>query len=195
MLKKIIEGTSNIDSMPIEVSDVVNIITENGHQDKIILVPENTDPKQLLGVYYQYTTREKVYGEPDFTTLIIFSCNVSVEWQRVICCKELVHICEKNFEQTNTQEEMLGLLEGLTGPLSTENYGIADLMAGNDRLAVYQALGILFPEAARVQAVKAINSGSKTASDIAKWTCLPLPLVELALLPDWPELFEKISNK
>ena len=195
MFNKIIEGTSNTDSMPIEVSDVVNIITENGHQDNIILVPENTDPRQLLGVYYQYTTRAAVYGTPNFTTLIIFSCNVCVEWQRVICCKEMVHICEKKFEQTHTQEEVVGLIEGLLGPLSTENYGIADLMAGKDRLAVYQALGILFPAAARKRAVEAISNGSKTAFDVAKWVCLPLSLVEVVLLPEWPEFFETISGK
>ncbi len=194
MLKKIIDKTSNLTVLPIEVSDVKDIIIGCGVQDTIIFEPQDADPKELFGVYYQYTTSPGVYAPPDFTTLIIYNNNVSLEWQRIICCKEMVHFCEKEFEQTNTQEEVMGLLNRLLGPLSTEDYDVADLMASNDKLALYQALGILFPAAARTQAKEASNDESKTISEIARWVCLPESLVKLVLIPEWPDLFEKISG-
>lgn len=194
MLKRVIGKTSATDVMPIEVSDIKDAIIECGFQDDIIIVPEETDPKELLGVYYQYTTHPKVYATPILTSLIIYSSKVCIEWQRLICCKEMMHICERGFEQTKTQKDVSALLERLLKPLSTEEYGIVDLMAGNDKLALYKALGVLFPVPAREQAIEALGNGSKTESDIAKWVCLPVSLVQLVLLPQWPELFERLSG-
>jgi hypothetical protein len=53
-----------------------------------------------------------------------------------------------NAEKTNTSDELQGLIDKIIGPLSTEDFGLADLMAAKDKLAIYQALGVIFPDAA-----------------------------------------------
>jgi hypothetical protein len=70
------------------------------------------------------------------------------EWQRLVCAKELIHVMDGNAEKTNTSDELQGLIDKIIGPLSTEDFGLADLMAAKDKLAIYQALGVIFPDAA-----------------------------------------------
>ena len=107
---------------------------------------------------------------------------------------ELVHICEEEFERTRTKEDVAGLLEKLLGPLSTEDYGVSDYMAGKDRLAMYQALGILFPPEARAQAMEALDKGSSNIAKIAEWVCLPIHLVSVVLQPEWPSIIASLTG-
>jgi len=109
MLARIIERLSTIDKLPVEVTDVRDVIIGSGIQDKIIFCPDNKmDCRKLLGAYYQYTTRPTIYGDPQFVSLIVFSSNQDVDWQRMICCKEMVHILDDEAEKTNTVEELDG---------------------------------------------------------------------------------------
>ena len=146
------------------------------------------------GVCYQYTTKPGVYAVPDFVSLIIYNKNIPFEWQRIACCKELVHVCEKELERTSTPEAVSALSSKLVGRFSTEDYGISDYMALWARLALYPALGLLFPEKAREQARTALHNGSRSSREIAEWACLPEPLVCLALQDDWPDLLASILD-
>jgi hypothetical protein len=188
MIKNIIEATSTISAMPIEVSEISQIIVANGYQDNIIMRAVDAKPEKLRGVCHQYTTSPGVYVPPSFVSLIVYNQNLSLEWQRVACCKELVHICEKGVEKTSTQEAVIGLIDKLVGHSSRDDYSLYDYMAVMDRLGLYVAVGLLFPSAAREQAVSAVNGGMRSVSEIAEWVCLPEALVALALRPEWPDL-------
>ena len=91
-------------------------------------------------------------------------------------------------EKTKTPEEVEGLLEKLLGPLSTEDFGLADFMAAKDKFALYQCLPILFPEAARARAAEKLKAGEKTIEQIADWALLPVPLARLVMTDGWPAM-------
>ncbi len=59
-------------------------------------------------------------------------------------------------------------------------------MASLDKMAIYQSLAFLFPEAARHDALAALARQDKTPEEIAEWAALPRPLVDLALSNEWP---------
>ena len=188
MIKNIIEATSNISDMPIEVSEISEIIVANGYQDSIIMRAVDAEPGKLRGVCHQYTTSPGVYALPNLVSLIVYNQNLSLEWQRVTCCKELVHVCEKGVDKTSTQEAVTGLIDRIVGNYSRDDYSIIDYMALMDRLGLYVAVGLLFPSAAREQAANAVSSDSRSIPEIAEWVCLPEALVALALRPEWPDL-------
>ena len=87
-----------------------------------------------------------------------------------------------------TLEALDGLLKRILGSLSTEDFDIFDIMAAKDRLALYQAIPILFPMHLREQAILAIDAHRKTGKEIAEHACLPEGLVRLALTKEWPDL-------
>lgn len=194
MRKKLIENFSSRDALPIEVTEAVTFLVASGMQDEIILSPEDTDPGKVRGIYYQYTKSPGVYAAPDLVTLIVYSKNVDLAWQRLICCKELIHLCDGSREKTDKAEEVDSLVEKLLGPLSTDDYGLADLMAAVDRLALYQALAVLFPLSAREAARAEIANGKRTIEEIADWALLPSPLVAFVVSDAWVDVYKAILD-
>jgi hypothetical protein len=180
--------------VPIEVSpDVRNVMVDVLRvQDEIIFCKEDMSPDELRGAYYQYTKRDGVYGEPKFCSVIVYCSSMSLDWQRMICCKELVHVLDKKIEKTDTKEE--GLATRLLGPLSTEDFGIVDIMASKDRWALYVALGVLFPKAARDNAKAAIASGAESIETVAEKAVLPRTLIGLALRDEWDGILEEVTS-
>lgn len=179
--------------VPIEVSEVRDVMISVLHvQDEITFCKEDMNPEELRGAYYQFTRRDRAYSDPILCSIIVYCSKLALDWQRIICCKELVHVLDKNIERTNTKEEIEGLVTRLLGPLSTEDFGIMDIMASRDRLAIYIALGILFPKAARDSAKDAIARGVETIDTIAQTTVLPRALIRVALLDEWDGLLAEM---
>lgn len=192
MLARLVSHFAEAKELPIEIPDVRDAVISFGIQDQIICIPEQSDPGKCRGVYYQFTYRERLYGDTSLVSLIVYSANLDVPWQRVICAKEMIHIMDGQAEKTHTEEEVQGLIDKLLGPLSTEDYGLADLMAAVDKLALYRSLTFLFPDAARDDARAQIAEKKRTPEQIAQWASLPLPLSDLVISDDWPELKKEL---
>jgi hypothetical protein len=193
-LQRVVEAFGGTTDLPIEIPDVRDEVTRLGFQDQIIFSGQDADPGKCRGVFYQFTTRDRPYSDPVLQTLIVYNSRLSVPWQRMVCCKEMVHLMDRRVEQTRTSDEVQGLLDKLLGPFSTEDYGIADLMAAHDRLALYQALPILFPDAARADALAELAANRKSKTEIYEWTALPPVLVEMVLDESWPALKHDLMN-
>lgn len=193
-LKNLVAAVEQIEQMPIEVEEMSEKLVAAGCQDEFIFHPSDESPDDLQGVFYKYITHEGAYAEPKFVTLIVFSRHLAPDWQRMVCCKELIHTCDSAVEKTDTPEEVEALLEKVLGPLSTEDFGLADIMAAKDKLAIYQALAILFPPRARDQAIELLGKlpsgdleGRGDALElISRWAAIPRRLVEFACSDEWP---------
>lgn len=195
MFGKLLSHYSTRKTLPIDVQEVADHLVHHcGCQDSIIFHPEEMEIGALRGMYVQYTTHPGVYSAPELETLIIFPSNEPVDWQRMICAKELIHVCDGNGARTNSPDEVDDLVDKLLGPLSTDDYGLADLMASVDRIALYQALAVMFPWGAREVALEQIEKGNATELDVARWANLPLTLVRLVLDPAWEELYAIIED-
>lgn len=195
MIKRIIDAMSEVDTMPVEVSEVVEVVIALGYQDRIYVHPESRETGKVWGAYVQFRENAVPYAAPDFVSYVIYNSNIEPEWQRVVCCKELVHICDKEISKANTQEKVSGLFEKLLEPPSTKDFNLASYLAAEDIFTIFPALGVLFPEAARRQALSAVEDGSRSVTEIADWACLPVPLIQLSLQPEWPELLAKIVDR
>lgn len=191
-LKNLFDAVSQTTLMPLEISELAAELVRVGCQDQITFIPVDVDPREVRGIFYRYTQHPRPYADPELVTLIVYSKNIPLDLQRIVCCKELIHTCDSDVERTNTEEEVQGLLDKLLGPLSTEDFGMADIMAAKDKLALYQALSIVFPDSAREQARELIAEGRKTVADVARWVCLPVGLVELVLGDEWLQIRDVI---
>ncbi|AOO81428.1 hypothetical protein BHK69_14050 [Bosea vaviloviae] len=165
-----------------------------GIQDRIVFCLDNEmDPQILRGVYYQYRYRPKLYGDYENVSLIVYCGGLSTAWQRIICCKEMVHICDSEVEKTNTSEEIDGLIDRLLGPMSGEDFDVFDIMATKDKLALYQCLPLLLPEHARETGIAEIKSGAKTLDVVAAEACIPVNFAKLILSDEWPSIAKEIG--
>ena len=186
-LQDLIDKFADISRLPIEIDEIVAQITHMGYQDEIYLCPDDTNPKEIRGAFYQFTRHDAVYGDPVFVTHIMYSRNVPIDWQRLIVAKELVHIFDSRSSRTGNDQQVDQLIDTLVGPFSSDTYGLADLQATKDRLAVYQALPLLFPRAALAEARSVVNDDSRMIGEIAKWVCIPVEFVAVMLSDGWDQ--------
>ena len=177
-----------IDTLPVEIETIRKSIVGLGVQDQIIIDGRPADTGRIRGVFHRYTTRDGLYGEPIRTTLIGYNTNLDLAWQRLACCKELMHVFDDPIEETKTQDELQTLIDKLLGPMSTDDIGVADLMAHADRIATYRCLSILLPEASRLVCRESINLGKSTLVQVAAAACIPELYARFVLRDDWPEV-------
>ncbi|MEE9388530.1 MAG: hypothetical protein V3U96_07955 [Paracoccaceae bacterium] len=190
MLRQLVKKFQGVVDLPIEIGEIRDAVVECGIQDQIVFSAEELETGTLRGVFYQYTRRAGVYADPEFHTLIVYPENEDPIWQRVICAKELIHVCDKQIVRTNTDQEVIELANKVVGPFETESTEITDLMAATDKLAQYLALNLLFPKAARDLARGRIEADKKTREEIADWVQIPVEHVFLMLSEEWDTMSE-----
>jgi hypothetical protein len=189
MLKNIIGSLKSRTKLPIQVSEVAEAVIAAGCTDIIYFKGvEGEDPTHIHGAFWRYTRRPGLYADPEFIALIPYNSNDTVEWQRVTCCKEMVHLFDSDLERTDKAEEVIELLDRLLGRMATDDFGVVDLMAHKDKLALYVSLPLLLPKAALEQARKDVASSIRSVEQVASEAGMPIGLVRFMLNPEWDTL-------
>jgi hypothetical protein len=191
---KLIEFFSTFRVLPVEIDIVSEQIVESYKvADEIVFVPVNVDPADLQGIHYRYFWRDQD-DNVIRRILIVFSEQLPLAEQRIVCCKELIHILDDHFLQTDTKEKVLSLVESLIGPPPKSATGLSDLAAIKDRLAIYQALSVLIPEEMREEMLDSHRNGTISSQYIADEFVIPVEYVEIIMKPSWSTIWEKFSK-
>jgi len=189
MLKEVIRTLKARTALPVEVSEIAEVIVGKGCTDVIYFRGiDSEDTSTIHGAFWRYTRHPGVYAEPEFISLIPYNNNDTLPWQRVTCAKEMVHIFDSDLERTDEAEEVVDLLDRLLGRMSTDDLGLVDLMASKDKLALYYCLPLLLPKAALDQARAEVDAGRMTAKEVAAIAIMPVGLVRLMLNVQWDTL-------
>lgn len=187
-LRRLLESFAERDSLPIEINEVRDTIVALGIQDRIVLTSVNQPTEEIRGVFYQWTESDGLYRPPVFCTSISYSSRLSLPMQRVVCCKELVHIFDTAGATTKTREEVVRLTERLMGPATTDEISEADFSASTDRVAIYFAMAILLPKKVRDAAIPRVRSGELSVEQLAVASQLPEGMVDLILSEKWADM-------
>ncbi|WP_439543273.1 hypothetical protein [Hyphomicrobium sp.] len=124
LFKKLISEFADRSEVPVEIDEIRDAIVKLGMQDEIVFIGNDVDPGQIWGAIYQYTKAIAVYSPPEFHTIIGYNTRLPIPWQRVVCCKELVHLFDRKEERTNTPEHVKELAEKILGPMSSDEFGL-----------------------------------------------------------------------
>lgn len=181
---------SGRDRLPVDVNDLLPFLARNGQETDIEFIGVDLDPDILQGKIKIFHLRDGVYGDPKRCANIYYHRGHSPDWQRFICCKELLHLLDPIGAQTATPDdidelaEKIGLPEYMQDPL-------ADGLATNvDRLAEFRAAAVLLPFAARKQLLAPLSEGKLGLGDIAQLADIPRKYVGLVMSPGWPRIHE-----
>jgi len=190
MLRQLVECFQDRVELPIEIEEIRDSIVNLGIQDKIVFSAEDLDTGTLRGALYQWRESAGVYTDPVWTTLIVYPVNETIERQRVICAKELIHLFDAQVVRTNTPEMVEQLAKKVVGPFETPSTNPSDLMASMDKLAQYQSLNLLLPLAARRLARKKIEAGEVDMAQVSEWAAIPIEETVLVLNDHWDKFSE-----
>lgn len=181
--------------LPIEIQEICDALVEMGYQDSIRVVGKEMDTAQLLGTYVQFTEPSGgIYSEPNWVSLIIYPTNVDFSSQRIVCAKELVHVCDANVARTSNPSDIMELAMVLADKAAIEDEPRMTMKVAADILAQQKGLMLLFPKAARIIARKKYADGEISLEHLADKLLLPISTVEDMLDEDWDKLADTIAQ-
>lgn len=122
-----------------------------------------------------------------------YSKNLRKDWQRLVCCKELIHILDPIDCRVMTEEEFDRLCEKIVLPLDLQE-PLDGKPVWTDRLAVYQALAILFPWASRQLLLQPFKLEKISLEEIAASTDLPIRYVSLVMSSVWEVVHRSLAD-
>lgn len=181
--------------LPIEIQEICDALVEMGYQDDIRVVPEEMDTDQLLGTYVQFTEPAGgMYSEPQLVSLIVYPSNVDFISQRLICAKELVHVCDAQVSKTSNAQDIMELAQVLSGGAKMGDEPRMTMKVAADILAQQKGLMLLFPRAAREIARQQIANNEISLEELSDKLQLPTTTVEDMLVEEWDALASFLSD-
>jgi hypothetical protein len=188
-IPELIEKFASRKSLPVDVNDVLTCLKEHGNEDKIEFIGVDLDPDVLLGLIKIFHVRDVVYADPIRYVNIYYNRTQSVDWQRMICCKEIVHLLDPTSAETKTSEEIFKLAEKIGLPPEMQDPTSDGIATSTDRLAEFRAAAILLPWEARQVLLPAFKAGSLTTMDIARLADMPHKYVGFVMSDVWERVF------
>ncbi|WP_141694088.1 hypothetical protein [Rhizobium lusitanum] len=193
-INKLIRHFEALGRIPVSMTEVIDefrrSILDAGLRVKGVDLPANV----LRGTHYRYhhgPSSDESAILPGPIAMVIYSVQQPLGWQRLVCCKELIHVLDSPAVRTNKKSEVIQLGDKLTD--KTRHFkGTADLQWFFDDLAIYQALAMLFPFSLREEIMGAYVAGKVTDEMLAEAAQIPVEYVRTVMSDGWKLLRESI---
>ena len=172
-------------SLPGDVNELLPVLAQHGSEVDIEFIGVDLDPEILQGKIKIFYVRDGVYAEPKRMANIYYHRGHGSDWQRFICCKELLHLLDPPGAETNSMEQIDELASKIGLPAYMQDATLDGIATNIDRLAEFRAAAILLPYAAREQLLKPLAEQKLTLSDIAEMADIPRKYAGLVMSPGW----------
>lgn len=184
----LIRKFSHRESVPIQVDEVERELRDRGVKDEIYYWSAELDDKHLKGQLVQYEPWEYPTGVSEVYCADIYYANtLSDDWQRLVTCKELLHIIDGDAMRADKPEIVQQLLERIALSPELQDPLTDGMPTASDRFGIYQALAVLFPWATRQLLAAKFAAGNITIAEIARMVDLPPKYVALVMHKSWEE--------
>jgi hypothetical protein len=186
-ISDLIKKFSVLEAVPVPVSGVDAIIRENKAGHVIMYHEVELDTKLLRGQFTQWESKNSD-GEVIHYVDIFFGKDLEKDWQRLVCCKELLHLLDADVTKVATLEQFDKLIEKIILPADLQDPINDGHHVDSDRIAIYEAVAILFPIAVRTLLLQADSKSKYTVQEIARIVDLPVRYVSLVMSDLWPDI-------
>jgi hypothetical protein len=150
------------------------------------------DPKLDPGIvrgqieHWEYISGD---GEPIVRCVdITCASQMPNDWQRIVCCKEMLHILDPEESRVSNPDQVEALVEKIILPSDLQDPFTDGLHVLSDRVAVTYATAVLFPMAAREILMAPYSVKKLSLHEIAELMEVPLRSAALVMSDLWPEI-------
>lgn len=181
--------------VPVDVNDVLAFVQQHGDIQEVYFWPSKIDNAHLRGALVHYERWEYPQGEGGPTVLcadIYYAEDMGSAEERVVTCKELLHILDPDWARVETPEQLTQLIERIVLPVDLQGVRKDGSRTDNDRATEVKAVAVLFPLAARTYFME--HSSEWRNEDIARRLDLPLRHVVLVMSPVWDEIYPLLTG-
>lgn len=197
----LIKAFADHDEFPIKPVDVARCLIEAGIEEEITFIGVDLDIPILRGFIVQTTETRGVYDSAGNGRIskIYYGSNQDIEWQRLVCCKELLHILDHEVYRTETREQVTGLIKKIILPpafqSATEPSDGDGAQALFDRVGALQAAAVLFPIAVRDLLLPYYHpDGILTDDEIVRMVGIPQIYVRMVMSEFWPNVYQHLCK-
>lgn len=190
----VIKAFAGRTQLPIDVNDVVPLLRENGHDDDIEFIGADLNPDILQGAIKIWHARALPYAEPQRMVNIYYHRGHSKDWQRMICCKELVHVLDPEWARTSDAAAIDKLAEEIGLPPEMQDPMKDGIETNVDRLAEWRAAAILIPAEARNLLKPFYDDKRLSLADIARQADIPSKYAGLVMHGAWDQIYEILTR-
>lgn len=178
---KLVAHFRDREEFPIKIDEITDWLVRHGYQDEISFYAADMDTKILRGIMTRHVSRPGVYADPKFIVEIKYPKSANKCWERMICCKELIHLFDTPTEKTHTAQQIANLTLNLTSPISPSLDFGPDFIV--EHMAVTKALLLLAPIEIVEEIRQQYESGSKKPYDVALFFRIPETFVPMLFSP------------
>jgi hypothetical protein len=123
---------------------------------------------------------------------ITYSDKQPHEWQRLVCCKELLHLLDPENTRVAKDHDIEKLIEKIILPADLQDPFSDGIHALTDRVAITYAAAILFPLSARAKFIPRYNDGTLSLQTIAEALEIPVRHTALVLNDAWVTIHDML---
>ena len=178
------------ESLPIDVPNhVMAEFLKLGIKDDVYFWP---DPKLNPGIirgeiqHWEYPMKEND-PQPRRVADITYAQQMPHEWQRLVCCKELLHILDPVETRVSKPDEIEKLVEKIILPSDLQDPFSDGIHALTDRVAVIYAAAILLPFGARSILLPYVGK-KLSLPKIAEIAEIPARYAYTVMSDGWPDI-------
>lgn len=187
---KIARHFQGMGKVPVTIHDVLEQVRLMLPDEEIEVFGVNTDINELRGTHVRFKI-----PPPNGTALVSTKCSMVIyskklepAWQRLVCCKELIHVLDADPVRTTSKEEVLHLVEKISSKMPINPNSPNSLIAFVDKIAEWQAVSILFPYGLWEQVYPEFKEGKVTVKQIAEWLEIPESYVHVTMTDLWKHM-------
>ncbi|WP_367354087.1 hypothetical protein [Agrobacterium pusense] len=192
---KIIRHFEGLGRSPVQIPDVFKQIQSVVLDEKVEIHGYDRHFSKLRGLHYRYYKPAHPNSAlmPERVAVAAYSLEQPNDWQRLVCCKELVHIFDREPIKTSSKVEVIRLGHHVGGNIKFDNVDDNNIQSFFDEVAKYQALAILFPFGMREDILATgVTLDQTLFHKVAAQVEVPVEYVQMVLGDVWPLMHTNI---
>ncbi len=179
--------------LPVDVNQVLAAIISSGVEVETEFIGVELDTLILRGKYRLFHWPNGFYGgDPNVMAKVYYHRNDGSDWQRIVCCKEIIHLLDPVSSFSNTREQQTALAEKMGLPFHLQDPTKAPMDVNIDLVAEYIATAVLLPLVAREAFLEPLKLKKISIDDIALIADIPSRYVSIVMSATWPSIHEKL---
>ncbi len=185
--KKLIKHFETQTKLQVEIRAVASKVRDLVPNQRLEFFPMEGGHEVIRGMLHQWTYTPGWGDDTIVVNDIHYVAGMSLPWQRVVVCKEMIHVVDPVRLLTRTPHEVQDLIERIAMPVDLQlGYNGQEM---GDRMAEFQALAILFPKAAREVLLPSYQSGKLSPDEIASHAEIPVRYVDFLMSDEWDRIY------
>lgn len=177
---------------PVHLNEVRDAVLRLQLCDRLTFKPVSINTATLLGVHFRYLFTPAPYADQEDRVDILYADTLDSSGQRLVVTKELIHVLDNGAHSVAKPDEVDELVRRMARRPDLRDSPF--MPERNDRLALAQALGILFPLAARDLIKPKYDEGLVSDDMIARRAGIPEEFVDYLMSDDWVQDYQSIMK-